>query len=567
MKDDGRTDILIIIPPAGTTNTVFPPYGAMYVASALREKGYCPKILNVDTGRIADHEVIERIRRENPRYIGFSGIVAPSYRYIKELSLELKDAFPDRIQILGGGLSSAAETVLANTAVDIVVYGEGDLTAGELMDCLERKGDLSSVPGIYYRSGTDICYTGERELVRDLDALPYPAFDLVDMDRYLPNGVELIHRHTRNVNDRRIYDRRRKRKMMTLLAGRGCFGRCSFCFRAYPGIRFHSMRYVFDLIEYCADRFDAGFFSFGDECFTANKARHWEFINEYRRRKMDFVFRIQGARVDTFDRDILRAYKEIGCWMIEYGFESGSQKMLNIIDKRVTVEQNRRVALWTREAGIHTSPTLVLAMPGEDDKTIQESIEFLKSLDFCFKQYQWTFALPIAGSPLYEYARLVGAIIDEDEYLSSIAGEVGAAGVFHVNLTSCSDEAVVSWPERITREVDAHYFRTHYRHAWHARCAKIAALIDIHIKRRDLLTVLAKKAGSLLARAGASSPKTRVVRYRARDEYRTGELFKPHCSASVDPAGALALVNKRLREGSLVRVSGHPYGGPAGKDI
>ena len=108
------------------------------------------------------------------------------------------------------------------------------------------------------------------------------------------------------------------------------------------------MKYVFDFIEYCVKEFDVGFFTFGDECFAPNKKRNWDFIEEYKRRNLNIIFRILGMRVDTVDKEILQAYKEIGCWMIEYGFESGSQKMLNIIDKRTTVEQNSKVAIWTK---------------------------------------------------------------------------------------------------------------------------------------------------------------------------------------------------------------------------
>ena len=365
-----KTDLLIIVPPAGVKNGVYPPYGAMYVASALRQAGYNSAILNIDTERISNREVVKRIREKDPGYISFSGIVAPSYKYIKELSLELRKEFSDKAQILGGGLSSAAEVVLKNTCVDIVVRGEGDATIVELMGCLREKGDLRTILGIHFKDGSECVFTGNRQLIRNLDSLPYPAFDLVDMKRYIPDGLKIIRYFTTKITDKRVFDRKRKRGMMTIPTSRGCFGECSFCFRAYPGIRVNSMKYVFDLVEYCIDKFNVGFFTFGDECFAPSKARNWEFINEYKRRKLDIVFRIFGMRVDTVDRDILCAYKEIGCWMIEYGFESGSQKMLNIINKRATVEQNKNAALWTHEAGMFTSPALVLAMPGETNETI-----------------------------------------------------------------------------------------------------------------------------------------------------------------------------------------------------
>ena len=100
-----------------------------------------------------------------------------------------------------------------------------------------------------------------------------------------------------------------------------------------------------------------------------------------------------GQRIIT--EDLLSLMKKAGCVGIEYGFESGNQKMLNIINKRVTVEQNRSAAMWTHEAGIFTSPALVLAMPGETNETVNETIEFLKSLNFHYKQYQWKYRRPL----------------------------------------------------------------------------------------------------------------------------------------------------------------------------
>jgi radical SAM superfamily enzyme YgiQ (UPF0313 family) len=486
------TDLLIIVPPAGAKATVYPPYGAMYIAAALRNKGYKAGILNADAERIENGEVIARLRQADPRYIGFSGIVAPSYKYIKTLSREIKKCFPDKVQILGGGLSSAAETVLKNTAIDIIVKGEGDATVTELFECLYKGGELDKIAGIYYRKGASFSETGDRRLITDLDSLSYPAFDLVDMRQYMPDGIEFMKRFTSKIKPK--YLDAGRTKMITIPTSRGCFGQCSFCFRAYPGIRLNSIKYVFDLIEYCISKFNVSFFTFGDECFAANKARNWDFIEEYKKRKLDFNFRILGMRVDTVDRDILHAYKDIGCWMIEYGFESGSQKMLNIIDKRVSVEQNRQVALWTEEAGIYTSPTLVIGMPGENDQTIAESISFIRSLKLGYKQYQWSYALPIPGAPLYDFAKIAGIIDDDERYLLSLDGKVAGAGVFHVNLTDQPDASVAGWAGRISREIDDDYFKR-------TCSSRLLVKATFHYKNGDLPAVIAGKLKSFFPKA------------------------------------------------------------------
>lgn len=494
MTKETTIDLLIIIPPLGVKNTVYPPYGSMYIASALRQGGYKVKILDVDAERIANKEVVKEIKYINPRYIGFSGIIATSYKYIKNLGHELKLVFPEKIQILGGGLSSAAPIVLKNTSIDIVVCGEGDITIVELMDCLQKEGDLNNVAGIYYKNGSSFINTGRRPLIANLDTLPYPAFDLIDMNKYLPDGEELIHVFLRKINDKRKFAKKKGKKTMTIPTSRGCFNECSFCFRAYPGLRLHSIKYVFDFVEYCIKKFGVSFFTFGDECFAPNKKRNWEFIEEYKKRNLDIVFRILGMRVDTIDQDILRAYKEIGCWMIGYGFESGSQKMLNIINKKVTVEQNRNAAQWTNQSGIYTSAAIILGMPGETSKTVQESIIFLESLNLDFKQYQWKYAIPIPGSQLYEFAKLSGAIEDEDKYLSSLSGEFGD-GNFNINLTDEPDEVVAGWAQTLKQALDRHYLYKKYKikNSLILKLINLFLILELNFRRKKLALTFRKK--------------------------------------------------------------------------
>jgi anaerobic magnesium-protoporphyrin IX monomethyl ester cyclase len=547
-----KTDLLIIVPPARQRNIVWPPYGAMYVASALRQKGYSPNILNVDTERIANAEVIRRIRDINPKYIGYSSLVATSYKYIKDLSRTVKIAFPDTIQILGGGLSAAAGVVLRHTPIDIVVYGEGEATAIELLECLDKNADIDSVRGIYYKKDGSSIFTGRRPLIRNIDSLAYPEFNLIDMNNYLTDGVEFIRRFSDKILNARIMDPKRKRQMINILTNRGCIGGCSFCARQDVGLRVHSIEYVFDFIEYCMEHFNAGFFSFGDECFAPNKERNRAFIEEYKKRRLDFIFRILGMRVDTIDRDIIRAYKDIGCWMIGYGFESGSQKMLNIIDKRVTVEQNRAVARWTKEAGIHTTPQLILGMPGETDDTIQETIEFLKSLDFDFKEYKCTHALPIPGSQLYEYAKLTEAIQDEDRYLSSL-GDIEGTSAFHVNLTDMEDDVVAKWPGKLERELDDHYIYSKYRigHPLLRRILLTVELIKLHIKSNDLIAVGLRKFKIILYRLLHMEKNKLVIekryaRFRKRKNIRFEEFLKEQNCSTLNRNISLKKINERL---------------------
>lgn len=455
--------IQIIIPPLRKTTTIYPPYGAMYIASSLLEDGHDVQIINVDAERINHSEVCERVRRYMPDVVGFSATVATSYKYVKEISRIINERFPHVVIIVGGGLAAAAEVVLNNTSVTVVVAGEGDITVKEVVERIEKNGNLSDIQGIVYKDGDKIIKTEPRTLIKKLDTLKYPGFDLVDMNVYMKNIFDVItgfHGYKDMGYDRRFYEPHRNTRILRVPISRGCFARCSFCYRHMLGIRHFSFDYIFDFIEYLSDRYNTNQFSFGDECFAPNKVWNWKFIENYKKRKLDIMFQVLGMRVDTVDRDILKAYKDIGCWMIEYGFESGSQRMLDVIDKRVRVEQNVNTALWTKEAGIFTSPTLVLGMPGESTETIYETIDALKRMNYGSRVWQSTFAMAMPGAPLYEYAKLKGLITDEDNYLESI-NDLNASDVIDldafINFTDEPKEVVSNWPTLISKELQKHF--------------------------------------------------------------------------------------------------------------
>ena len=135
--------IQLIIPPLREKPAHYPPFGALYVAASLIEDGHEVQILNVDVERIHYSEVIKRIHDFNPDVIGFSGIVTTAYKYIKEMSRIIRESFPETKLIVGGSISAAAEIIMNNTSIDIVVKGEGEITIKELVSSLKDGSDLT----------------------------------------------------------------------------------------------------------------------------------------------------------------------------------------------------------------------------------------------------------------------------------------------------------------------------------------------------------------------------------------------------------------------------------------
>jgi len=445
---------------AKTRNTD-PPYGAMYIASALIEDKHDVRIECGDLEVLDGPALVERIRLFKPDVVGISAIISTSYKYVKDVSFAVKEAFPDIKIIVGGGLGAAGDVVLRNTGVDVVVLGEGDVTVKEVVERFSRNETLEGVAGILFKDRGEVIRTPERRVILSMDTLKYPAFHLVDMKRYSIDVRKYVTTF-RNFKDpdKRLFEKKRSLSMIRMPLSRGCIARCTFCYRLNTGHRHFSLSYIGDYLEYMINTFGVNVFSFGDECFAPNKAWNMKFIEELKRRKIDIMFQILGMRVDTVDYDILRAYKEAGCFMIEYGIESGSQKMLDMMEKRVKVQQNIDVALWTRKAGIFMSPNLVLGMPGETESTIKENIAFLKKISYGPTCYQYSFAFAVPGSPLYEYAKLTGLLKDEDKYLSAIS----TANILNhiskgsfINFTSEPLAALKQWPDMIKDALLKHY--------------------------------------------------------------------------------------------------------------
>ncbi len=463
--------IQIIIPPLREKPTHYPPSGALYVAASLIEDGHEVQIINVDVERIHYSEVIKRIHDFDPDVIGFSGIVTTAYKYIKEMSGIIRESFPETKLIVGGSISAAAEIIMNNTSIDVVVKGEGEITIKELVSSLKDGRDLTEVNGILFRNRKgEIITTMPREQVKNIDDLPYPAYDLLDMRHYLVDPFEYINHFRQNGYDDvdpRFFEQHRKgKKMMVVHTARGCTHRCTFCQRHMKGMRMHSMEHLFDYLELLMDKYNVGFFSLGAELFLPIKRFYWDFIEGVKERKLDILFYVTGARVNTVDRDILFALKEIGCWMIEYGFESGSQRMLDIMEKGTTVEQNLKVARWTKEAGIFTVPAIILGMPGETTETVRESIDFLKKLDIGWRQFMVNNPLALPGSSLFDYAKLSGFITDEEKYLESVSDTNASLLAIRdekrkcfINYTDEPDEVVKSWLNLLTTEMERHYIQ------------------------------------------------------------------------------------------------------------
>jgi len=417
------------------------PLGLGYIASSLINDGHEIKILDIDAYNYCREEVLKHLSSLDFDAAGITGIIT-TYGYVKWLASEIKKI--KQVPIVAGGVgpTSAPRLYLQNTDIDIFVDGEGELTAAELFTTLEHGNSLNSVKGIQYKKNKNIYKNDERELIENLNSLPFPAWDLFPIDIYLENP---IHARAQKYFDQPY-------KSMGVSTVRGCPYRCAFCYHCFQGkkTRFRSPSSVIDEIRVLKEKYGVSYIALVDDNFMINRKRVLEFCKLLRDEGIDIKWGT-SSRVDLVHRDVLKAMKSSGCIYISFGFESGSQKILDNMSKGFTVEQSKRAIDLMREIGIEIDGSFMIGMIGETRETVKETISFLKEMNITGAIFYTT---PLPGTVLYKQARGMGLIPNEEEYVLKL-GEFEEKPV--INLTNFSMEELMKLKKEIRRELIKYY--------------------------------------------------------------------------------------------------------------
>jgi len=294
-----------------------------------------------------------------------------------------KAVLPNAPVVMGGPhLNLYPAETLKLPCVDIVVTGEGEITTKELLDRLENNGSLDVISGIGYKKEGQVCLNKSRASIEDLDIIPFPARDLTPYKKY--------------------YSIFSKSGMSTyIMTSRGCPYSCTFCFHETERkLRVRSANNVVNEIEECFRMGIKEFFIF-DETFTVNKQRVKDICAEIVRRKLEISFDMR-TRADLISEELLISLKDAGCKRVQYGVESGSQRILNLMRKGITLEQARQAFSITKKIGIDSYADFMLAFPTETKEEMFKTISFAVELNPDFVQFAITTLYP--GTELYSMA-------------------------------------------------------------------------------------------------------------------------------------------------------------------
>lgn len=429
--------ILLVNPPIReNAPPVNIPIGLGTIASVLINEGHEVNILDINARRLSHAETLKSLDL-NDKYdvIGIGGLIT-TYKFLKYLIPEIKKRNPRTKIILGGGIvTESPHLLMSQVPVDIAVIGEGEITIKEVIANIENNISLENVLGIAFKEkNNEIQLNPPRPLITNLDEIPFPAYDLFPIDIYLNNQ-----HHSKILG---------KKKEINIITNRGCPFNCNYCYHIFSrGVRSRSIKNVIEEIKFLIRNYNVDALSVIDETFTLNKKRILEFCEALRNEKINISWSCYG-RVNLIDPNILKIMKKAGCYRIGFGIESGSQKILDNMNKKVTVEQAEQAIRMVRNIGIICGTTFMFGYPGETKETIEETVRFCEKL---LLTPSFFYTTPYPGTQLFKTVK--NKIIQKYKNMENFLEVLEDASDFRINLTSFSDEELVKLKQKVEKNL------------------------------------------------------------------------------------------------------------------
>lgn len=362
------------------------------LASLPLEKGFKIKILDMNVLGDPDYCLKHEIREEKPRFVGIT-FTTPLFSEAKRIAGIVKDLGLNTTLVAGGPHATIfPEELLNESEFDIVAIGEADFVIKELLEL-----PLGDIKGIVFKKNGKVLRTPPREVIENLDNLPFPAWGLYDLKKYHKPSLSCL-----------------KSPPGYLETSRGCPWGCVFCNKNIQGRKFRpkSAKRVVDEIE---GMLNMGFreINFLDDTFSTDLDRAKLICEEIIKRGLKFPWHpLNGMRVDRLDRELLSLMKRSGCYKASFGIESGNEQVLRNINKGITLDHVERAVKWAKDTGLETFGYFMLGLPGETKKTMQDTINFAKKLKLDIAKFNVT--IPLPGTEIFNMWEKQGQIKTRD---------------------------------------------------------------------------------------------------------------------------------------------------------
>ena len=363
----------------------YPPLGILYISAYLEQNNFSNLIYDSTFGSMPGLK--DFLLNEQPDIIGIYTNLMTKLNVLKIISFVRQAKSLDHTKIILGGpeIRNHKEKFLQFGA-DVVVFGEGEDTMLEVVSAIAKNSDtgFAGIPGTaYLDSNKDVISNPERVLIKDINQLPFPARSKINLQQYFDTWKKYHGTSVINVSTMR-----------------GCPYSCKWCSRAVYGTSYRrrSPKLVADEIQYLKENYQFDMIWFVDDVFTINHRWLREFVTEMQERNLTVPYEII-TRADRLNEDTVQLLKQSGCFRVWIGAESGSQKIIDAMDRRVKVDDVRKMIHLVKSYGIEAGTFIMLGYPGENETDIQETLHHLKTSNP--DHYTITVAYPIKGTPLY----------------------------------------------------------------------------------------------------------------------------------------------------------------------
>lgn len=408
------------------------PIGLGYVLTAVKRAGYEFDLLDINSRNLTEEET-DRYLRENRYDVVMMGCIVTGYKIVKRLVGVIKESHPHTTIIVGNSVaSSIPDTIFTKTATDIIVLGEGDVTVVELLDVLQKKGNLSTVAGIHYRDNGRIVKNPPRPVIADINTLPMIDYDIFDVETYIGSlSRSFVFEPYPPIPKDSI-------RAISITIARGCPFSCTFCYQVFKGekYRYRSVPSVINEMKECVQRYGINYFFFNDELAFFSIKQAEEFADALMESGMKVWWAADvraGLFIEDKDVEVARKMKKAGCLVLGYAIESTNPEILKWMNKKITPEVFKRQQEILTSAGVASVTSIVIGYPNETPQSIRATI------DFCIENNIFPstgYLQPQPGTPMYQYAIEHGYVTDEEEFLIAL----GDRQDLRFNMTIMSDK-------------------------------------------------------------------------------------------------------------------------------
>ncbi len=381
------TDIVLVV-PVTRSHYVVPPLGLGYLATAVRSAGFDRvRILDCVKEKLNFAGLQVRLKEMKPKLVGFQ-VFSSDFASVKQ-SLELvKQTLPSTVTIVGGAhVSATGITVMRDMPqADFAFVGEAEIGFPVFVRRVlgGENIPLEDIPGLTWRDGEG-AKQNNRAIVKDLDSIGFPAWDLMPPETYpdAPQGA--------------FY---KQFPIAPMATSRGCPYRCAFCgspVNMGNRLRVRSLPHVFSEMELLYNQHGVREFHFVDDMFNAIPSRVKDFCRILGEKHWNISYTFpNGLRLNTLSREMLADMKRTGAYAFTVGIESGSQRILDSMNKKLTVEMIRKKVQMIKDAGMEPSGFFLLGFPGENKRDMEQTLQLAKSLPI--KRAHFSNFLPLPGT-------------------------------------------------------------------------------------------------------------------------------------------------------------------------